>query len=111
MEGTGHTWYCSGKCSVTYSLMASLAWLRRYCISKLIEAFDTCNSCTISVWLNPLALVSTTLEERLIVYFMVAMVAAGEVVETLESAAIQVLVLSQAIDFDLVKMKWDLSVA
>ena len=42
---------------------------------------------------------------------MVAMVAAGEVVETLESAAIQVLVLSQAIDFDLVKMKWDLSVA
>jgi hypothetical protein len=50
-------------------------------------------------------------EERVIVYFMIAMVAAGEVVEILESAAIQVLALSQAIDFDLVKVKWDLSVA
>ena len=48
-----HTWYCSGKCSVTYSLMDSLAWLRRYCISKLIDAFDTCNSRAISVWLTP----------------------------------------------------------
>jgi hypothetical protein len=27
-----HTWYCSGKCSVTYSSMDSFAWLRKYCL-------------------------------------------------------------------------------
>src|SRR5919198_1623514 len=59
-----HTWYCSGKCSVTYSLMDSLAWLRKYCISKLIEASDTCSSRAISIWLIPLALISTTLDLR-----------------------------------------------
>jgi hypothetical protein len=37
-----YTWYCSGKCSVTYSLIYSLAWLRKYCMSELIEASDTC---------------------------------------------------------------------
>jgi hypothetical protein len=42
---------------------------------------------------------------------MVAMVAAWETLEILESAAIQVLVQSQVIDFDLLKMTWDLSVA
>jgi hypothetical protein len=44
-----HTWYCSGNCSVTYSRMHSLACLRRYAISELIEAFDTCSSCAISI--------------------------------------------------------------
>src|SRR5918912_742694 len=57
-----HTWYCSGKCSVTYSLMDSLAWLRRYCTSELMEAIDTCNSRAISVWLMPLDRISTTLD-------------------------------------------------
>src|ERR671931_2107617 len=57
-----HIWYCSGKCSVTYSFIDSLAWLRKYCISEVIEVLDTCSSRAISQWLKPLALISTTLD-------------------------------------------------
>ena len=55
-----HTWYCSGKCSVTYSLIVPLACSRRYCISRLIEPSATCNSRAVYAWLMPLALISTT---------------------------------------------------
>ena len=55
------TWYCSGRCSVTYSLMDSLAYSRRYCTSEVMEAFDTCSSRTISWELKPLDLSSMTL--------------------------------------------------
>lgn len=52
----GHTWYCSGKCSVTYSLMDSLACSRRYCTSETMEVLDTCSSRAIShesnLWLS-----------------------------------------------------------
>jgi hypothetical protein len=57
-----HTWYCSGKCSVVYSLMDSLAWLRMYAMSELMEALDTCNSRAIYPRLKPLDLSSTTLD-------------------------------------------------
>jgi hypothetical protein len=37
-------WYYSGKCSVTYSLMDSLARLRKYSISSATAVFVTCSS-------------------------------------------------------------------
>jgi hypothetical protein len=45
------------------------------------------------------------------IYFMVAMVAIEEAVEIQVPVAVLVMVLSQGIDFDLLKMTWDLSVA
>jgi len=35
-----HTWYCSGKCSVTYSLIDSLALLSRYCREAEISRYE-----------------------------------------------------------------------
>jgi hypothetical protein len=45
-----HIWYCSGRCSVTYSLIVPLACSRRYCTSELIEALETCSSKAISAF-------------------------------------------------------------
>ena len=65
-----HTWYCSGKCSVTYSLIVHLACSRRYWTSEVIAVLDTCNLEAISWWVIPLTLISTTL----FLYFLFAAV-------------------------------------
>ena len=48
-----HIWYCSGKCSVVYSLMDSLARLRRYCTSSTTQVLAICSSRAISEWFMP----------------------------------------------------------
>jgi hypothetical protein len=63
-SATRQTWYCSGKCCVTYSLMFSLACSCRYCTSVPIEDVDTCSRCAISAYVKPRPLNSMTLSLR-----------------------------------------------
>ena len=55
-----HTWYCSGRFCVVYSLMFSLACSRKYCTSSPIKDVDTFSRCAISAYVKPRPLNSMT---------------------------------------------------